>query len=253
MVTRIAPMDLLIQRMGRLWRHKDTLRPQTCKSARAWILATPEEKGTFVTVTGLGHSFSVTGQIYHPYTLYRTLEALKDRLASSPILALPQVVRGLLDDALESREEQNGVLASFKDEMASIERDQLEKALGMLSVTSHIESSVGTRLITQEMFETLILTDEDLLVLAACQRKEDLVLAIEERLVRSPLKIVEASVESLAKWVRSDLMHWLKRAPRYCSLSICFCRPDGSLTNEDGTPARCEATYGKTMGLCIEA
>lgn len=251
MVTRIAPMDLLIQRFGRLWRHQETVRPKECRSPSAWILATPEEEGAFVTATGLSQPFGVTGKIYHPYTLFRTLEVLKERLQSSSNLVLPHEVRALLSKALEPREEQSIAFIPFWKELIAIEREKLDKAIGALSLSHQVERAVGTRLISQENYETLVLFEEDQSVFESCQSKEDVILAIEERLVSSPRKIMSVGVAALGKWLPPELSTWLKNVPRYRSLSVCFCLLDGRLTGGDELGLLDMATYSKVVGLDI--
>lgn len=249
LVTRLAPMDLLIQRFGRLWRHQETVRPEACQAAVALVLASPEEKSTLITRTGLEQPFGSTGRIYHPYTLFRTLEVLKHRLNSSAVLTLPQDVRELLISALEPREERQVELIPYKEEMMAIKSEQLDKALGTLSVSHQTDESFGTRLMTYEEFEVLILFEEDRSVFTACESKEDVNLAIEERLLRSPRKVGKADIEVLLPWISVELKTWMKKAKRFSSLNVCFCMSDGRLSEGEGGVNINSVTYDKLTGL----
>lgn len=73
LITRLAPIDLLVQRWGRLWRHEDTKRPSECKRAESWVLAAPES----IARERFDSRFGQSALVYHPYILSRTLEVLK--------------------------------------------------------------------------------------------------------------------------------------------------------------------------------
>ena len=213
------------------------------------VLASPEEKSTLITRTGLEQPFGSTGRIYHPYTLFRTLEVLKHRLNSSAVLTLPQDVRELLISALEPREERQVELIPYKEEMMAIKSEQLDKALGTLSVSHQTDESFGTRLMTYEEFEVLILFEEDRSVFTACESKEDVNLAIEERLLRSPRKVGKADIEVLLPWISVELKTWMKKAKRFSSLNVCFCMSDGRLSEGEGGVNINSVTYDKLTGL----
>ena len=68
LVTRIAPTDMLLQRLGRLWRHAETLRPPAARR-EAWILS--PYLATSIVSPDL--AFGATAKIYAPYVLCRSL------------------------------------------------------------------------------------------------------------------------------------------------------------------------------------
>ena len=70
-ISRIAPADMLLQRIGRLWRHERTRN----KSAKCnfWIVDVDIEKA-------LCDPYSIFGKscyVYEPYVLCRTVEVMK--------------------------------------------------------------------------------------------------------------------------------------------------------------------------------
>jgi CRISPR-associated endonuclease/helicase Cas3 len=85
MVTEMAPVDLVLQRAGRLHRH-DRIRPEPLKTRVLWIMA-PEMEGE-IPRFGAG-----TERIYDRHILLRSWLAVKDH----PSLAIPEGVEGLIE------------------------------------------------------------------------------------------------------------------------------------------------------------
>lgn len=67
MLTAVAPIDLVLQRMGRIFRHDDTERPAHLQSPAQFVLI-PE-----------GEDFGVDGYVYPEVLLRQTIQVLKDR------------------------------------------------------------------------------------------------------------------------------------------------------------------------------
>jgi CRISPR-associated endonuclease/helicase Cas3 len=103
LITRMAPTDMLLQRIGRLWRHETTPRPPN-SGREAWIIAPslaaakeqPEAE------------FGLTAKIYAPYILCRSLEIWQ----SLTTLSLPKDIRSLMEATYRSREE-TGAMAKY--------------------------------------------------------------------------------------------------------------------------------------------
>ena len=68
LITRFAPTDMLLQRLGRLWRHEETVRLPTARR-EAWILA-PDLSAA---VLSPEQTFGSTAKVYAPYVLCRSL------------------------------------------------------------------------------------------------------------------------------------------------------------------------------------
>jgi len=96
LITRFAPTDFLLQRLGRLWRHADTPR---CKNAHreVWLLA-PDLNEAIATPLA---AFGKTARVYNPYVLCRSLEVWKDRKS----IELPRHIRSLIDQTYAERSE----------------------------------------------------------------------------------------------------------------------------------------------------
>lgn len=85
MISDLAPIDLLIQRVGRLWRHERKNRPVNELVLR---ITTPEETGEIP-------KFGKDGFVYKPYTLFRTWLELQRQ--PKPELTLPFQTRDLIE------------------------------------------------------------------------------------------------------------------------------------------------------------
>jgi len=85
MITELAPVDLVLQRAGRLHRHERESRPDGLKSPRL-LLASPVDPHE---VPDLGKS----AYVYEPYVLLRSYLALRDRES----LALPSETAALIE------------------------------------------------------------------------------------------------------------------------------------------------------------
>ncbi len=118
LITRLAPTDMLLQRMGRLWRHRenDSLRPKNTHQ-EAWILTQPLNAVIQDYKKHLGKSRFV----YMPFILLKTLEVWQ----SLDKVLLPGQIRDLLEKTYKERREQS-LLQELKEEVKK-QREKLER------------------------------------------------------------------------------------------------------------------------------
>ena len=90
LVTDICPIDLLLQRAGRLWRHDDTLRPDGIEPVLTVLNPT-------------GNDYGVSGLVYADAILDRTREVLKDKT----VLALPNDIPNLVEQVYDEEKLDN--------------------------------------------------------------------------------------------------------------------------------------------------
>ncbi len=96
LVSRFAPTDMLLQRLGRLWRHGQTPRSSTA-SCEAWWLA-PD---LATAIAQPLQAFASTAHVYNPYVLCRSLEVWQ----ACGQLDLPTDIRGLIEATYAQRPE----------------------------------------------------------------------------------------------------------------------------------------------------
>ncbi|WP_338923802.1 CRISPR-associated helicase Cas3' (plasmid) [Pseudomonas silesiensis] len=96
LVSRFAPTDMVLQRIGRLWRHQETPRSPSAK-CEAWLLAPALEAA----IENPEHAFGHSALVYSPYILCRSLEVWQD----VSLLKLSSHIRGLIEHTYEPREE----------------------------------------------------------------------------------------------------------------------------------------------------
>lgn len=155
MVSRFAPTDMLLQRLGRLWRHEKTPRCDTTRP-EAWLLA-PDLKAA---IEAPQKSFGASAFVYSPYVLCRSLEIWKD-LSS---IRLPGDIRDLIECTYTGREEQ-GAMSLWLHELdhgnrynkGRIALQQLAR-VGLAEGGNTLpESKAHTRYSEQECYEVLML------------------------------------------------------------------------------------------------
>jgi CRISPR-associated endonuclease/helicase Cas3 len=118
LVTRIAPTDMLLQRIGRLYRHRelDELRPESAHQT-VCILTPLLDNVLKDPVWGFGSS----GVVYAPYVLARSLEIWM----TEKIITIPLDMRRLIERTYEERNEEEP-LSSVKYALIK-KREALEK------------------------------------------------------------------------------------------------------------------------------
>ncbi len=150
LVTKICPTDMLLQRIGRLWRNSKTVRPSV-SLCEVWILK-PEESNA---QEHPEKEFGPTANVYSPYFLLRTLEAW----SGITELVLPDQIRDLIEATYREKNDENPLLLKQK-EILSRKREVLERlALGGISAGTKTlpESKASTRYSEQENVEVLLL------------------------------------------------------------------------------------------------
>lgn len=150
LITRICPTDMLLQRLGRLWRHEETngLRPEGAKN-EAWILAPSLETA----IENPRTTFGKTANVYLPYVLCRTLEVWQDRHEVS----IPSQIRDLIEQTYAPRQEQGNmakylwILEQERSKLENFARIGLSQNGKTLS-----EKKASTRHSDQESCEVLL-------------------------------------------------------------------------------------------------
>ncbi|MFI0546940.1 MAG: CRISPR-associated helicase Cas3' [Brachymonas sp.] len=107
LVTAFAPTDMLLQRLGRLWRHSKTPRPDSA-ACEAWLL-TPDLE---IAIAQPERAFGNSADVYAPYVLCRSLQVWQ---ALQQVI-LPTDIRPLIEATYAQREE-TGDMARWLHEL----------------------------------------------------------------------------------------------------------------------------------------
>jgi CRISPR-associated endonuclease/helicase Cas3 len=152
LVSRICPTDMLLQRIGRLWRHRknDPIRPK--ESRRSMAVLTP----SYSKASSIPHQFGPSGFVYSEYVLLRTLEIWKDLRRVS----IPTDIRQLIEKTYSVREEE-GFPFKLKGDLASkIELLQGAARVGLShGIKTLPETKASTRYSEIETTDVLLLRD----------------------------------------------------------------------------------------------
>lgn len=151
LVTRIAPTDMLLQRLGRLWRHSSNNAFRPASAVReAWILA-PDLK---LAIENPKQQFGKTAFVYSPYVLCRSL-AVWHELKS---VTLPQHIRPLVE-ATYAEQTEVGLMRQYQ-----VELDKVREKLGRMALVGLSqggktlpENKTSTRYSEQDSVEVLLL------------------------------------------------------------------------------------------------
>lgn len=128
MITELAPMDMLIQRLGRLWRHKRENRSGTPELLiTSGNLENANDKTSFIEAIGKSNS-----EVYAPYILWKTWMTLKDK----NLLELPSETRNLLEAVYRVEKNEPDFVCELRKEMEMKASKLQEMAGGALAGVS---------------------------------------------------------------------------------------------------------------------
>jgi CRISPR-associated endonuclease/helicase Cas3 len=149
LVTRFAPTDMILQRIGRLWRHSSTVRASTAK-CEAWLLAPVLELAI------KDHRlFGKTSFVYSPYVLCRSLEVWNGISSISLPTSIPDLIEATYVDRVEV-----GEMLSYYNELVAnrVRLNQLGSVMTS-GVLFKSDENLGTRYSDQETVQVLLLRD----------------------------------------------------------------------------------------------
>jgi len=273
LISRFAPTDMLLQRLGRLWRHADTPRAPSAQP-ECWLLAPTLEKALTNPRTALGAS----AMVYSPYVLCRSLETWQ----SMTSIRLPSDIRTLIDNTYAERPEAEQwatLLHELKHGSRSRTGEQAQQALARLTLSKGgktlPEHKAETRYSDQDTHDLLLvaslrsqdgathirLVDGHQLILPHANNRlskaewRKLAVALHQQLVRvspayCPAKIAKHELEKL----HLDKVFYLGRPEDdEALLRVAIVSPIGELLTLDGHPAgdKSPLEYREDLGFRV--
>jgi len=110
LVTRIAPTDMILQRIGRLWRHREIDRQRPDGARRHALILTPNLQ---TVLKNPKWGFGPSGKVYAPYVLARSLLVFQNIDA----ITIPADMRSLIEETYQERYEDSPPMSEAKNEV----------------------------------------------------------------------------------------------------------------------------------------
>ena len=147
MLSELAPADMLLQRLGRLWRHERPEHPVAEPELAVVCAAMPPDDLSALPTKAkeLEPVFGRGVWVYAPYVLLRTFEELRKRES----IAVPDDIRGLLkavySDAVPETEPHASLHAAMTKRIDELRRCAIMGEADSLPTRNDDEETVGTR------------------------------------------------------------------------------------------------------------
>ena len=264
LITRLAPGDMLFQRIGRLWRHEklNTVRPQQAK--REMLLLIPEECSAPEQIQGNTHILLP----YDPYWMLRTCEIWKEMNE----VHIPDDIRPVLEKIYQDRPEENEIMARLKQEM--IQRREHEQCLANCSRgtadNAQSDEFFGTRLSDDDEVRVLLLRKGN----GGCPLNQQLMSVFKDSSIQLPSAAAsrQEKVRAAASLFEVMVKVSNKYAPKYEDFPLDFLKhilwtgndsehpvraayvdETGALLTLSGMPVVCKRnlSYHPKLGYCI--
>lgn len=264
LITRLAPGDMLFQRIGRLWRHEklNTVRPQQAK--REMLLLIPEECSDPAKIQ---ENVRVLLP-YDPYWMLRTCEIWKEMNE----VHIPDDIRPVLEKIYQDHPEENEIMARLKQEM--IQRREHEQCLANCSRgtadNAQSDEFFGTRLSDDDEVRVLLLRKGN----GGCPLNQQLMSVFKDSSIQLPSAAAsrQEKVRAAASLFEVMVKVSNKYAPKYEDFPLDFLKhilwtgndsehpvrtayvdETGALLTLSGMPVVCKRnlSYHPKLGYCI--
>lgn len=229
LITELAPTDMLLQRIGRLWRHPR--KDRSAKPAECWII---KEAAGLDELRAMGKeeirkTLGAKAWVYAPYVLLRSLEIWAER--DEKDITIPTEIRSLLKATYADRNVEVDGWQEWKQEILGEEFAKKK--------TAEMNSNIWSPLLDdQEGVQTRVSTVESVQLILSTERKsKQLALLNGEQANLSDdvfrLDTARALHRNLVKVPKSEFaaFHTEEATSRYVKgeQAVALVRPDGSV------------------------
>lgn len=252
LITELAPTDMLLQRLGRLWRHGRGKRP--ADNARLCILAESKSLEEFRALSPpeIKKELGSKALVYDPFVLLRSLEVWQEQEHKG--VSIPGQIRALIEATYEDRDDEPEAWSNLFYECEGEAMAHRQKALmssNVWNVPLPDEEGIQTRLnemptIALVLCQTLtqheaIFIDQTRGILGGDQYRLSTAQAIHKNLVKVP-KCCFERVEICPAF--ADYLHG-----EQCAGIV---RADGVVEVQEGLQQGIQLFYSNDLGLVIE-
>jgi len=232
LITELAPTDMLLQRIGRLWRHPRGKRPvERTECAECWILKEAEtlDKLRDMNKEEIRKALGAKAWVYAPYVLLRSLEIWTERDGKD--ITIPTEIRSLLKATYSDRDVEAKGWQAWKEEILGEEFAKKKMAEMNSNIWNPLlddQEGVQTRVSTVETVQLILSTERKSkqLALLNCEHANlsddkfrlDTARALHRNLVKIPKSVFAAfrSEESTCRYVKGEQ-------------AVALVQPDGSV------------------------
>lgn len=157
LITELAPTDMLLQRMGRLWRHERGPRPE--RTAQCWILSESVTLDEFRSMDKkrILDKLGTKARVYAPYVLLRSLEVWHAKHRRT--IKLPADIRRLIGRTYADRTKEPDVWEKMKQDIQGDEFAKKKVAEMNANIWQELlddQEGVQTRISTVETVQLIL-------------------------------------------------------------------------------------------------
>ncbi|MCP4341613.1 MAG: CRISPR-associated helicase Cas3' [Desulfobulbaceae bacterium] len=249
LVTELAPTDMLLQRLGRLWRHERKGRPAA--EPRLCIIKEPRSIDELreMTPKEIVNSLGDKAYVYDPFILLRTLQLWE----KYPFVSIPDQIRELLEETYNDRDDTPAAWEELFDER--FVRDTNHRFMAAMNSKYWQPELPDTEGVQTRLNETPTIS------LVLCQK----INARQATFIDGSIGIFDKDIFRLetAQAIHKNLV----KIPEYCFEAITACTAfadylfgnqslgivlDNGTINVDGLDRKYRLTYSEELGLVIE-
>lgn len=258
LITDLAPTDMLLQRLGRLWRHHRPERP--CAQPEVWIQSLPldDEALRQATEKELRAALGKSAKVYAPYVLLRSLQQWRGRDA----ITLPTDIRAILEATYaEPTTDEPQAWRELREQLEEQKRKLAGFALSATNVWFNPalkdEEGIQTRYSTYRTAQLLLVTESTLIDLHAarlCLLDGTTVTAHDRDWDFATAKAIHRNLTRVPRWaVAAGLMNRPDWLTNHVSQPTAVARlhPDGSI-RWLGDEQQTGLSYNVDQGIIID-